>query len=429
MNILQTPLAVVLLASIWWTAPLTQARATDPPRPPAAPAGQTGLALLPALIDASSMPAQIENGRLSGPGADWLRRQLHGTRFVMLGEEHGSAGIAAFSAALWRDLVRDGFDHVAIETDPWVARFAEAQLRADGTQGLVKALATIPGVIPLPFYGWDAEAAFLDTVLRTAPPRRSATLFGLDQVFLGGATPLLADIAREARRPAARALAAELRALSGSKEFLPGIGRQRLPELEALLHDDAPELRKRVTAMRQSGEIYRAFVTDDREAWPANLERESLMKQNLLAALRDAGNRDRTVPRVLFKFGTYHLTRGVSPTLVPTLGSFASAWAEARGERTVHIAVACGPAGRIATFNGGYQSCAADFAGYFGDPGKTLARGSINVIDLRIWKQRPARWAAMPAVGRSIIEGYDVLVVVDGTPASRYLEGIVPPQV
>ena len=428
MNIPTAPLTVALLVGAWLIGSAPQAGAADPPLPPAAPAGQTGFSLLPTLIDASSMPAQLQNGRLTGPGADWLRQQLRGTRFVMLGEEHGSAGIAEFSTALWRDLADEGFDHVAIETDPWIAGFTEAQLRSDGQQGLARAIAAIPGVIALPFYAWDAEAGFLDTVLRTAPKRRSATLWGLDQVFLGGATPLLQDIAREARSPAARALATDLLPLAVKKDFLPGIGRQRLPELESLLRDDRPDLLARVSAMRESGEIYRAFVTDDREAWPANLQREHLMKRNLIAAMRHAEERDRSVPRVLFKFGTYHLPRGLSPTLVPTLGSFAAAWAEARGEQTVNIAVACGPKGRIATFTGGDEPCASGFAEYFGDSAKTLARGPIAVIDLRIWKQRPSRWAGMPDVGRHIIEGYDVLVVVDGTAASQYMNGIAPPR-
>jgi len=152
------------------------------------------------------------------------------------------------------------------------------------------------------------------------------------------------------------------------------------------------------------------------------------MKQNLLAAMQDAQRRDGSAPRVLFKFGSYHLMRGVSPTLVPTLGSFAADWAEARGERTINIAVACGPTGRIAVFTGGETPCAGSFTEYFGAAAQSLARGSINVIDLRLWKQRPSGWMALPDVGRRIIEGYDVLVVIDGTPAARYPDGLAAPK-
>lgn len=407
--------------------PARAAAGTDPPLPPPAPAGQSGVALLPALVDATALPATLVDGRLDGPGAQFLRSQIAGARFVLLGEDHGSAGVADFASALWRDLARDGFGHVAIETDPWMARYAEREVRRGGAAGLGAALQAGPGAIALPFYGWDAEAAFLETVLATAPVRHSATLWGLDQVFIGSGTLLLQDIARGARAPAARQLAAELVPLARDRNFLVGPQRPQLAALAAELGRGESALRERITAMQQSGEIYRAFTTGDREAWPANLEREALMKRNLLQQLAAAQRADGALPRVLFKFGANHLTRGLSPTLVPSLGSFAMAWADARGERSVNIAVLCGPAARSATFSGEDVPCGPDFSSYLGDAAPLLARGPLTVIDLRVWRQRPSRWATLPDMGRRIIEGYDVLVVVDGTRASRYLPGLTPP--
>jgi hypothetical protein len=97
------------------TASATAARPAirAPVPPPPAPEGVSGEELLPGLVKHSAKTARIENGRLAG-------------------EDHGSAGIAQFVEALWRDLNELGFDHLAVETDPFVAAKMERTLREGG---------------------------------------------------------------------------------------------------------------------------------------------------------------------------------------------------------------------------------------------------------------------------------------------------------
>src|SRR5262245_52586031 len=77
--------------------------------PPPAAAGASAESLLPALIAHSRRSAAIVDGRLVGEGADFLRELGRNAHFVLIGEDHGYAGIAEFAAAYWRDLNEAGY--------------------------------------------------------------------------------------------------------------------------------------------------------------------------------------------------------------------------------------------------------------------------------------------------------------------------------
>jgi hypothetical protein len=413
------------LFGLWST--LGFAALPDPPQAPPAPPGVSGAALLPELAAATARPATLDERGLHGPGAEFLRELIRDARYVMLGEDHGSSGIARFATALWQELQPRGFGVAAIEVDPWTAAWIESSLRDGGIDALRTAIVEGRGALGVPFYAWQPEAEFAAAVVERAPPGRA--LWGLDQVFLGAAAPLLQTVAAEARSSAARTLAAELAAKAAADPyFLPRVGTAELPRLRTLLHPrDDRALLERVDAMVESGAIYDAFTGGKRDPYPANLQREALMKRAFRAELAAARARG-SDPRVFFKFGGNHLARGLSTTLVPSLGNDVAAEADARGERTVHVLAICGPGGSIATFSGAPQPCEQGLNRMFGTDWKHLVVGPVSVIDLRVWRQRPSRWEHFPSIGRRWIEAYDAMVIVSGTPASTLLPGVDPPK-
>src|SRR5262249_57576956 len=70
-----------------------------------------------------------------------------------------------------------------------------------------------------------------------------------------------------------------------------------------------------------------AAVEKQPTGYESNREREENMKEIFLFRYREAERRDGRLPKVVFKFGHWHLYRGQSPGSVFTLGNFASEFA------------------------------------------------------------------------------------------------------
>src|SRR5678816_955755 len=73
----------------------------------------------------------------SGPGWDWLLQEARNARFTLIGEEHGVAETARFSAALFTALRESGYRRMAIELSPIIAQDVEAAARHRGLRGIM----------------------------------------------------------------------------------------------------------------------------------------------------------------------------------------------------------------------------------------------------------------------------------------------------
>jgi hypothetical protein len=406
------------------------AAGTDPSPPPPAPQGATPESLLPALIEHSRTHATLEGGRLGGPGAELLRALGGRAQFVMIGEEHGSRGIASFAAALWTDLHAAGFRYAGLEADPWAVAALERELRAGGLEGWTRYLAGHGGAVSVPFYSWDSEAAWVQAMVASVPAGPRPTLWGLDQVFIGSAAARLADIAREAKSPAARELAGEMAAAAAPDlQWLATCPVERLEALAAALAAPADaSLAALVEAMIVSRRIYQPFTTGEGEPWLANQERENLMRQRFLAELAAAERADGRLPKVLLKLGANHVYRGATPTLVQGFGGFASELAVARGGEALTILALCGPGGSLGGFDGSSRPCGGE-----DDPWAFLApyldSRRVTVFDLRSWKLRPKRFAHLPLEVQRAVASFDLLVFPPSAPGASFLPGLEPPKI
>ncbi len=401
-----------------------------PTAPPAVelPEGSPPSALLPSLVEHSRRTMRLENGRLTGEGAEFLRALGAQSQFVLIGEEHGNAGIAEFAEAYWCDLNAVGFNYGAVEIDPWVAEAFTREVRAGGVAAWTRFASTRGGAVAAPFVTWAPEAEYAATIVETSGARLQPPLWGLDQVFLTSAPWLLRDIATNAYDREARAMAAALAdAGAGRLDWFPAIEESALTDLRAQLSSrrDAPYA-EMVDAMVQSRRIFRPFSVNDGEVWLANRARETLMKQNFLAHYRAAERADGAPPRVMLKFGGYHMYRGATPTHVMGLGGFVTELATQNGREALSIYVACGPGG-FAGNMAGAEACDAPFAEGYSFLAPYVSADEITVFDLRTWKLRPRRWEHLSADARQLIDSFDVLVVIPNGPASQFLEGLPPP--
>src|SRR5262245_6184302 len=113
----------------------------------------------------------------TGSGWDWLVQEARAARFTLIGEEHGVAETAQFSAALFDALRESGYSRMAIELSPVIAEDLDAAARRNGFQGIVNLLTT-PGVFT--FYNLREEAQFLADVIEAAP-KNERILWGFDR--------------------------------------------------------------------------------------------------------------------------------------------------------------------------------------------------------------------------------------------------------
>lgn len=407
--------------------------------PPPAPQGATPESLLPALIEHSRSFASIEGGRLRGPAADLLAALGARAEFVMIGEQHGSQGIADFATAYWADLAAAGFRYAALEADPWAVAALERELRAGGLDGWSRFLAARGGAAAIPFYSWASEARWVQAIVASQPRANAAggpaavpTLWGLDQVFLGSAPWLLADLARGAHGEAARALAGELAtaAAAGDLQWLA----TSVPEpWEALRgHLTAPQdgsWAELVDALIASRRIYQPFTTGEGEALLANQERENAMRRLFLDQLTRAEVADGKPARVVLKFGANHLYRGASPVMVQALGGFVSELAAMRGGESLAILALCGPGGAVGGFDGSTTPCGGEGDDDLAFLTPYLQPDRVTVFDLRTWRLRPRRFAHLPVDVQRAVASFDLLVFPPSAPGATFLPGLAAPKV
>ena len=113
----------------------------------------------------------------AGAGWDWLVKEARDARFTLIGEEHGIAETAQFSAALFNALRGSGYSRLAIEVSPIIAQDIEAAARRNGLQGILDFFALPETFNPM----YLREEAQLFAAAVKAVPRSEHVLWGLDR--------------------------------------------------------------------------------------------------------------------------------------------------------------------------------------------------------------------------------------------------------
>lgn len=379
------------------------------------PALADDVADLNAMLAANHWQVDMTPRGLAGPGAERLLAWSDEAQFFMLGEEHGSAGIARLAAAFSRSLRGRGYRYTAIEVDPLMTELMLRELKG-GTAALARYLAD-GRQQAIPFYAWDAEAEFIRAAMEGG-----GGVWGLDQSFFAAAPVHFDEIARRTRNPQVRGLAEALaKDAHADGEFLGKVAPPRLEKLRDAIPGNEADLRVVADQLIASAAIYAPYFGGGGQFYDANLRRETQMKALLLAALDKAERRDGKPAKVLFKFGANHMMRGLSFTHIPSLGGFISELALSRyGRRAFNVAMVCGPGGETRAFDGSSTKCDKDFAETF--PGlKPHLTGGVTLFDLRPLHNRSKLWKDWPEQAKAMIWSYDALVVVSGGGASNFL--------
>jgi hypothetical protein len=374
-------------------------------------------------------PLQASGTQFSGSGWEKLRAEVLKSQFVLLGEDHGTAQIPQFAAAVARELKPALY---ALEVDPYVATTLR-QLATQPSQPTAY-LKQYPGALCF------SSLAEEFTLVRTLHAQQTRAV-GLDQIFIINAAPFYQQLAEQAKGSAARAYLhqratvyyaqeqANLR--QGSQTFV--LLQQTPAAIDSLLtitKKESPAVQKMAQDYADS---YRIYTTGDHQA------RLNLMKRNLLQELHPYQTATRVeVPKMLFKFGALHLARGSSPFMggeYYDLGNLVQNLADVQTQQSLHLLVLGKQGTRVASLSGllstDQKADAYDSAIY----------GSNSVFPVKLFMDQVSgpTWAAFDlrpmraafVKGKlqlpnrqleRIIMGYDYLVVIPETTASHPIQ-------
>ena len=369
----------------------------------------------------------------AGPGWDWLIKEARDARFTLIGEEHGVAETAQFSAALFNALRGSGYSRMAIELSPVIAEDIETAARRNGLKGILDLL-TAPGIFT--FYNLREEAQFLADVIKGAP-KGERVLWGLDREIFSDRyliSRLEAKVPSRARDAFTRLKQASSNAWARSQQtgnpddlFL----LSEDPALVLAVRAAWPDPDRESDAIMHTLEESLAIETAERTGgvWPYMQRRTKWTRDNLAARLRE--EQRRTVPpKVMMKFGYNHMIRGANYVNVFDLGTMVDEVAVLTGDRAFHIIILPSPGSRQAVLGqSGFGSIATDDFDDLkaGDQRLTRVLSNANatghdVIDLRALRPLAMRglegWN--PDVVRTIY-GYDAAVIWKGAHASSAL--------
>ena len=386
-------------------------------------------------LRANRLQLTMSDGRPSGPGWEFLVGEARGSRFTLIGEEHGVTETAQLAAALFTVLRGAGYSRVAVELSPIIAQDVEAAARRAGLQGIVDFLAA-PGTFT--FYNLRQEARFLEDVV-AAGPRSERVVFGLDREIFSDRyliTKLGSRVPSKARQAFNRLNEASMNAGARNRQtgnpddlFFLAEDPALVSALRAAWPDADPESVAIMRTIEESLAIEAAERTGG--AWPYMQRRAQWTRSNLADLLQE--DPPGTVPpRILMKFGYGHMVRGANYFNVFDLGAMADEVAALTGDRAFHILVLPGPGSTQAVLGaGGFNAVSSDSVDEFRAGDQRLARVLSNpdatgheVIDLR-----PLRRLAMrgleswnPDLIRTI-HGYDAVIIWKGGHASSGLRG------
>jgi hypothetical protein len=83
-------------------------------------------------VAASTYTATLDDGKLRGPGADWLVARGQESDHFLMGERHGTAEIPKVAATLYERLAQGGYGPVALDIGPFAAEATNEALYRRG---------------------------------------------------------------------------------------------------------------------------------------------------------------------------------------------------------------------------------------------------------------------------------------------------------
>ncbi len=371
----------------------------------------------------ASYALSVEGGKLTGPGATVLQTAISQADYVLLGEDHLTREIPRFGAAVCDVMASGGLSAIAFEASPAVAHFVQESLR---TPNRIQAMGELQKKYP-------DSAAFLnikdenDLAAHCAEVSKQSNfqVWGLDQEFMGSAGWILERMLATNPGPTARAAILHLQTMERAdieearktgdptKLFLVSVSDSEIQNASAAIDKDgAPATKVAFHELTESRTIYLEQETHPSDS---NARRGLLMKHNLLTYYNMAGGSNPS-ERILFKFGDWHLYKGVNPLHQRDLGNFIAEFADGQGKSSLHILV-LGVKGTHALYSGYDRPLRFEPFDMVQDDDYKWLKPAIDAKKAESWTLfdlRDLRFKQLnlDADWQRVVYGYDLLVLI-----------------
>lgn len=389
---------------------------------------QSPQARLLEALQKNRFPLTMNDGP-SGRGWDWLVQQARDARFTLIGEEHGVAETAQFSAALFKAIRPSGYNRVAIELSPIIAEDIESAARRNGIQGIMKFFAGQDTWSPMYL---REEAQFLANVINAAP-KGERVLWGFDREIFSDRYLISRLEPRVPQR------AKESFTLLKQASNSAWAKQQQNPGPPFLFTQDPALVSAVRTAWpnpdRVSDLILRTLeeslainaVARTGTSWDSSDRRAQWMRNSLASRLKSDESRGLR-PKVMLKSGYNHMIRGANYVNIFDVGGMTDEVAALSGGHAFHILVLPGPGSRQAVLGPArsFVSVSSDEFDEFraGDQRLTRVLSNMNatgheVVDLRAL--RPLAMRGLESWNADVVRtiyGYDAAVIWKGAHAS-----------
>ncbi|MEK7727840.1 MAG: hypothetical protein AAB354_05460 [candidate division KSB1 bacterium] len=204
--------------------------------------------------------------------------------------------------------------------------------------------------------------------------------------------------------------------------FLASAQKADFEKLENAFGPQAPlEAQEILLELRTSWEIYAKNFAG--AGYESNAQRAGLMKKHFMNYYQQALEQEGSLPKVLFKFGVYHIKKGRSYTNVYDIGNLAAELAQANNSHSFHLFV-LGAAGT--------QNAYLPFVGNEADKNKKIdavatydfadIKPFLAAADQKLWTVfdlRPLRpllhaqkLGSLAASTKELLWGYDAVLVI-----------------
>jgi hypothetical protein len=382
---------------------------------PAAHAQQSDSAAVRAAFDstvaANTYTATLENGQLTGPGADWLEARGQAVDHFLMGERHGTVEIPKVAASLYERLSDHGYGPVALEIGPFAGEATTEALRQGGYPALEDLITRYPAP-PVAFLHLREESRMAARMAETG-----ASIWGIDYEFITSLPFHLDGLAEQAEteneQEAVQAVRRQMKEeWGGARGKALGVAApSALQSLRAAFEPRGDERAlARIDALLESNAIYAPYVRTDGSFFESRTRRETLMKEQLIDHIRQWEAEHGEAPKVFHK--NAHTTKHSSEGLYIPLGGFMAEWARARGEETFHMMADCNGGQIPKTGQGGGGACAPWLGGEDGPFATHLREDRITIIDMRALRPRYFDWDFLPDKLHEAIVSMDAYVAI-----------------
>jgi hypothetical protein len=370
----------------------------------------------------------IRNGEFSGTGAPILKSAIAQSRFVLVGEEHGHAETPKFWTGVCSAAGAQGFHTMAIEEGPLVAAELERFVRQPGGMAQVAAFEKrYPASINI--YNTREEFEMLQRCAGSSHGG-SFQLWGLNQEGLGAGGFILDRILDT--RPGGDSGSAMRQLLRKNNDsYAKAIQTGKISDLFMLSADDkdlaagaallqkegSPQAQSLIASLIESHEINRA--------WPADGGRRDRLIKTLFAAdYAEAASAETTPPKVLLKFGSFHIYRGLNPVHGSGIGNYVAEFAEGHGARSLHICVMA-VRGSVHRYQGFGKPAGLRSFNLNDDPRSHYLQPMLDnllALDWTMFDLRPLRQGMNVSSDlATLVFGMDILVLIpEATPPNMF---------